>query len=207
MTARNPAPTRDNFVPDCGDLRHPTETEPACNSGFGTPWTLCREALALTPLAVIAAYPVRPSGHPCESPAPGEVESHPLGRGHSCRYVFRSVIEPPSRENGNDCGTVRTARSPRGRGSPALALRGAPPAGYDAGNAMILASHVEVDLHDATRLLERGCPPETAMKIVLSRARFTRSRDDSPLLGGFHPPRPAGRLRPCTQAANKGKHQ
>jgi hypothetical protein len=40
-------------------------------------------------------------------------------------------------------------------------------AGYDAGNAMILASHVEVDLHDATRLLERGCPPETAMKIVL----------------------------------------
>ena len=40
-------------------------------------------------------------------------------------------------------------------------------AGYDAGNAMILASHVEVDLHDATRLVERGCPPETAMKIVL----------------------------------------
>jgi hypothetical protein len=40
-------------------------------------------------------------------------------------------------------------------------------AGYDAGSAMILASHVEVDLHAATRLLARGCPPETAMRIVL----------------------------------------
>ena len=40
-------------------------------------------------------------------------------------------------------------------------------AGYDAGSAMILASHVEVDLHDATTLIERGCPPETAMQIVL----------------------------------------
>ncbi len=40
-------------------------------------------------------------------------------------------------------------------------------AGYDAGSAMILASHVEVDLHAATSLLARGCPPETAMQIVL----------------------------------------
>lgn len=40
-------------------------------------------------------------------------------------------------------------------------------AGYDAGGALILASHVEVDLHDATGLLARGCPPETAMQIVL----------------------------------------
>jgi hypothetical protein len=40
-------------------------------------------------------------------------------------------------------------------------------AGYDAGSAMILASHVEVDLHDATSLLARGCPPEIAMQIVL----------------------------------------
>ncbi len=40
-------------------------------------------------------------------------------------------------------------------------------AGYDAGSALILASHVEVDLHEATRLLERGCPPETALQIVL----------------------------------------
>ncbi len=40
-------------------------------------------------------------------------------------------------------------------------------AGYDPGNALILASHVEVDLHQATDLLARGCPPETAMRICL----------------------------------------
>lgn len=40
-------------------------------------------------------------------------------------------------------------------------------AGYDAGNAMILASHWEVDLHEATNLLLSGCPPETALRIVL----------------------------------------
>ena len=40
-------------------------------------------------------------------------------------------------------------------------------AGYDAGNAMILASHGEVDLHAATDLLLRGCPPDTALRIVL----------------------------------------
>ena len=40
-------------------------------------------------------------------------------------------------------------------------------AGFDPGSAMILASHVEVDLHDATSLIRRGCPPETAMQILL----------------------------------------
>jgi hypothetical protein len=40
-------------------------------------------------------------------------------------------------------------------------------AGYDAGNAMILASHADVDLHEATDLLLSGCPPETALRIVL----------------------------------------
>jgi hypothetical protein len=40
-------------------------------------------------------------------------------------------------------------------------------AGYDAGEAMILASHVEVDLHLATDLLGRGCPSATAMQILL----------------------------------------
>ena len=40
-------------------------------------------------------------------------------------------------------------------------------AGFDVGSAMILASHVEVDLHEVTRLLERGCPCETAMQIVI----------------------------------------
>ena len=40
-------------------------------------------------------------------------------------------------------------------------------AGFDAGNALILAGHSEVDLHRVRRLLERGCPPDTALQIVL----------------------------------------
>ena len=39
--------------------------------------------------------------------------------------------------------------------------------GYDAGEAMILASHVEVDLHHAAEIVTRGCPPATAMRILL----------------------------------------
>lgn len=40
-------------------------------------------------------------------------------------------------------------------------------AGYDVGNAMIVASRAEVDLHRATDLVQRGCPPDTALRIVL----------------------------------------
>jgi hypothetical protein len=40
-------------------------------------------------------------------------------------------------------------------------------AGFDVGSAMIHASHVEIDLHEVTLLIARGCPPETAMQIVL----------------------------------------
>ena len=39
--------------------------------------------------------------------------------------------------------------------------------GYDAGEAMILASHVEIDLHGATDLVTRGCPTATALQILL----------------------------------------
>lgn len=39
--------------------------------------------------------------------------------------------------------------------------------GYEAGEAMILASHVEVDLHRATDLVAQGCPTATAMRILL----------------------------------------
>jgi hypothetical protein len=39
--------------------------------------------------------------------------------------------------------------------------------GYDIGSALVLASHVEVDLHDASSLTQRGCPPETALRILL----------------------------------------
>lgn len=40
-------------------------------------------------------------------------------------------------------------------------------AGADAGSALILAGHTEVDLHAATGLLERGCPPTLALQIML----------------------------------------
>lgn len=40
-------------------------------------------------------------------------------------------------------------------------------AGYDIGSALLLASHVEIDLHDASALVRRGCPSETALRILL----------------------------------------
>ena len=40
-------------------------------------------------------------------------------------------------------------------------------AGYAAEEATELASRGDVDLHLAVQLLERGCPPETALRILL----------------------------------------
>jgi len=40
-------------------------------------------------------------------------------------------------------------------------------AGYDVGSALMLASHVEIDLHAASALVRRGCPPDTALRILL----------------------------------------
>ena len=40
-------------------------------------------------------------------------------------------------------------------------------AGYDADDAVELASRSYVDLHLAVQLLERGCPPATALRILL----------------------------------------
>ena len=40
-------------------------------------------------------------------------------------------------------------------------------AGYDHDGAVELASHHDVDLHRAIRLLEAGCPVETALRILL----------------------------------------
>jgi hypothetical protein len=39
--------------------------------------------------------------------------------------------------------------------------------GYDIASALVLASHVEIDLHGATALVRRGCPSETALRILL----------------------------------------
>jgi len=40
-------------------------------------------------------------------------------------------------------------------------------AGYTPSEAAELASRIDVDLHLAVGLLERGCPPETALRILL----------------------------------------
>ena len=40
-------------------------------------------------------------------------------------------------------------------------------AGYDGPHATEIAARVDVDLHVAVDLLRRGCPPETALQILL----------------------------------------
>jgi hypothetical protein len=40
-------------------------------------------------------------------------------------------------------------------------------AGYDIASALVLASHVEIDLHVASALTRRGCAAETALRILL----------------------------------------
>ena len=40
-------------------------------------------------------------------------------------------------------------------------------AGYDHEGAAKLAARADVDLHAAIGLLERGCPPELALRILL----------------------------------------
>lgn len=40
-------------------------------------------------------------------------------------------------------------------------------AGYDRRQAALLAERPDVDLHEAAGLLARGCPPETAIRILL----------------------------------------
>jgi hypothetical protein len=40
-------------------------------------------------------------------------------------------------------------------------------AGFDASDALVLATHVEVDLHAAASLVASGCPHETALRILL----------------------------------------
>jgi hypothetical protein len=39
-------------------------------------------------------------------------------------------------------------------------------AGYDEGTALALALDASVDLHRAVDLVHRGCPPETALRIL-----------------------------------------
>lgn len=39
--------------------------------------------------------------------------------------------------------------------------------GFDGDSAFVLALDRSVDLHEATELVRRGCPPETAFRILL----------------------------------------
>jgi hypothetical protein len=39
-------------------------------------------------------------------------------------------------------------------------------AGAPVGDALVIASHVEVDLHAAANLLRRGCPAELVLPIL-----------------------------------------
>ena len=39
--------------------------------------------------------------------------------------------------------------------------------GYDLDSAALLAARHDVDLHRAIELVEQGCPPEMALKILL----------------------------------------
>ena len=40
-------------------------------------------------------------------------------------------------------------------------------AGFDPAAAAELAARLDVDLHSATELVDRGCPPELALQILL----------------------------------------
>lgn len=40
-------------------------------------------------------------------------------------------------------------------------------AGFDFEQAAVVAAHVDTDLHDAVALVERGCPVETAIRILV----------------------------------------
>ncbi|HZD87988.1 MAG TPA: hypothetical protein VE088_08290 [Gaiellaceae bacterium] len=40
-------------------------------------------------------------------------------------------------------------------------------AGYDPGDALVLSGRRDVDIHDAIRLVRRGCPPKTAVRILI----------------------------------------
>lgn len=39
--------------------------------------------------------------------------------------------------------------------------------GYGLDDAIVLACHPEIDLHDAVALVGKGCPPKTALRILL----------------------------------------
>ena len=65
--------------------------------------------------------------------------------------------------------TAQTATAPEDELTRVLRwrLRQLTRGGFDPAEAATLAPHLEVDLHDALRLLHNGCPSETALRILL----------------------------------------
>ena len=100
----------------------------------------------------------------------GPARSTPLGRRAKPRVVLEREVayhlEGETRENMTaaqfeDLTENEAEEILRWRFSELLRV------GYDTDAAMVVASHVEVDLHQATGLVLRGCPPNTALRIVL----------------------------------------
>ena len=87
--------------------------------------------------------------------------SPPAGREQCGRHNH-----PRRQGDQNDCGTVRDARGDRGGGALAGPLREPHLARLSPGNALVIASHLDVELLDAIVLLQRGCPPHLLLPIL-----------------------------------------
>ena len=72
-----------------------------------------------------------------------------------CAMAIETPIAPPGGARAREPETVTSWRIERLVG-----------AGYAEDAALVLALDREVDLHLAVSLLERGCPPDTALEIL-----------------------------------------
>ncbi len=64
-------------------------------------------------------------------------------------------------ETTEECGPDPAARVLSWRIEQLIAV------GYESDSAFVLALDRNIDLHEATELVRRGCPPETAFRILL----------------------------------------
>ncbi len=71
------------------------------------------------------------------------------------------ALETPPVETMGECGSDPAARVLSWRIEQLIAV------GYESDSAFVLALDASVDLHDATELVRRGCPPEIAFRILL----------------------------------------
>lgn len=71
------------------------------------------------------------------------------------------AVGTPTVEGTEECRSDPAARVLSWRIEQLIAV------GYDSDSAFVLALDRGVDLHDATELVRRGCPPGTAFRILL----------------------------------------